>query len=82
MVARASRQSATAGDFMARQPNITIWTGGTEAPDETAYGDWMTLVATSISVGESASSTRQRMRPTTMVVKRAMIWPTRLRWLK
>ena len=27
-------------------PKITIWTGGTEAPDETAYGDWMELVAT------------------------------------
>ena len=25
---------------------VTIWTGGTEAPDETAYGDWMKLVAT------------------------------------
>lgn len=43
---KGSRQTATAGDFMARQPNITIWTGGTEAPDETAHGDWMTLVAT------------------------------------
>jgi len=31
---------------MQRQPNITIWTGGTEAPDETAYGEWMDLVAT------------------------------------
>jgi len=43
---KGSRASATASDFMARQPNVTIWTGGTEAPDETAYGDWMTLVAT------------------------------------
>ncbi len=33
-------------DFMVRQPNITIWYGLTEAPDETAYGDWMKLVAT------------------------------------
>ena len=31
---------------MTRQPNITIWYGITEAPDETAYGDWMKLVAT------------------------------------
>jgi hypothetical protein len=29
---------------MTRQPNVTIWGGGTEAPDETARGDWMTLV--------------------------------------
>ena len=26
--------------------NITIWSGTTEAPDETAYGPWMELVAT------------------------------------
>jgi hypothetical protein len=38
--------SPTSNDFMARNPNVTIWTGGTEAPDETAYGDWMRLVAT------------------------------------
>jgi hypothetical protein len=33
-------------DFTIRQPNITVWYGVTEAPDETAYGDWMKLVAT------------------------------------
>jgi hypothetical protein len=33
-------------DFVVRQPDITIWYGVTEAPDETAYGDWMKLVAT------------------------------------
>jgi Zinc carboxypeptidase len=33
------------GDFMVRQPNVTIWTGGTEAPDETAYGDFLKTVA-------------------------------------
>jgi Zinc carboxypeptidase len=33
-------------DFTIRQPNITVWYGITEAPDETAYGDWMKLVAT------------------------------------
>jgi len=32
-------------DPMARQPNITIWSGTTEAPDEPASGDWMRLVA-------------------------------------
>ena len=26
-------------------PRITIWSGITEAPDETAYGPWMELVA-------------------------------------
>lgn len=36
----------TSRDFMSRHPNVTIWTGSTEAPDETAYGDWMKLVAT------------------------------------
>lgn len=43
---KGGRASAQAGDFMQRQPNITIWTGGTEAPDETARGEWMDLVAT------------------------------------
>ena len=28
------------------QPNVTVWDGSTEAPDETARGDWMKLVAT------------------------------------
>ena len=40
--ARANPQSQ---DFMTRQPNVTIWEGVTEAPDETARGDWMKLVA-------------------------------------
>ena len=26
-------------------PRVTIWSGTTEAPDETAYGDWMQLIA-------------------------------------
>jgi hypothetical protein len=26
-------------------PRVTIWSGGTEAPDETAYGEWLQLVA-------------------------------------
>jgi len=40
--ARANPQSQ---DFMTRQPNVTIWEGVTEAPDETARGDWLKLVA-------------------------------------
>jgi len=40
--ARANPQSQ---DFMTRNPNVTVWDGSTEAPDETARGDWMKLVA-------------------------------------
>jgi len=40
--ARANPQSP---DFMTRNPNVTIWDGVTEAPDETARGDWLKLVA-------------------------------------
>ena len=40
--ARANPQSQ---DFMTRNPNVTIWDGVTEAPDETARGDWLKLVA-------------------------------------
>src|SRR5436190_5889727 len=42
---KGARASATATDFMVRNPNVTIWDGSTEAPDETARGDWMKLVA-------------------------------------
>ncbi len=43
---RGARANPQATDFMARNPNVTIWDGSTEAPDETARGDWMKLVAT------------------------------------
>jgi hypothetical protein len=33
------------GGWMQRYPNVTISEGSTEAPDETAHGDWMKLVA-------------------------------------
>jgi hypothetical protein len=33
------------GDYMTRYPNVTIWTGTTEAPDETAHGPWLHMVA-------------------------------------
>ena len=33
------------GSDQGYNPKITIWSGTTEAPDETAYGDWMQLVA-------------------------------------
>jgi len=43
---KGARARPASNDFMTRQPNITIWTGSTEAPDETARGEWMKLVAT------------------------------------
>jgi len=43
---KGSKASQSSNDFVARQPNVTIWSGSTEAPDETARGDWMVLVAT------------------------------------
>jgi hypothetical protein len=43
---KGARATPTSQDFMTRQPNVTIWDGSTEAPDETARGDWMKLVAT------------------------------------
>jgi len=42
---KGSRASPQSPDFMTRQPNVTIWDGSTEAPDETARGDWLELVA-------------------------------------
>ncbi|HWF84726.1 MAG TPA: M14 family metallopeptidase, partial [Vicinamibacterales bacterium] len=42
---KGARASPTAADFMARNPNVTVWDGSTEAPDETARGDWLKLVA-------------------------------------
>ncbi|MCS5702669.1 MAG: M14 family metallopeptidase, partial [Acidobacteria bacterium] len=43
---KGSRASAGSRSFMARNPRVTIWSGSTEAPDETAHGAWMELVAT------------------------------------
>ena len=42
---RGARANPLSPDFMTRNPNVTIWDGVTEAPDETARGDWMKLVA-------------------------------------
>ena len=42
---KGARANPTSPDFMTRQPNVTIWDGVTEAPDETARGEWMQLVA-------------------------------------
>ena len=43
---KGSRASARSRSFMARNPRVTIWSGSTEAPDETAHGPWMEIVAT------------------------------------
>jgi hypothetical protein len=42
---KGARANPLSPDFMTRQPNVTIWDGVTEAPDETARGDWLKLVA-------------------------------------
>ena len=42
---KGARADPLSPDFMTRNPNVTIWDGVTEAPDETARGDWMKLVA-------------------------------------
>ncbi len=39
------RRAAGSGRNFTYDPRITIWAGGTEAPDEPARGDWMELVA-------------------------------------
>jgi hypothetical protein len=43
---KGQKRNPSSQSFMDRQPNITIFDGTTEAPDETAHGDWMKLVAT------------------------------------
>jgi hypothetical protein len=42
---KGDRADPKSPDFMTRQPNITIWDGSTEAPDETAKGNWLAQVA-------------------------------------
>jgi hypothetical protein len=43
---KGSKGSPSSPSFMVRHPNVTLFEGVTEAPDETAHGDWMKLVAT------------------------------------
>ena len=43
---KGSRSSPTGSRPQGYNPKVTIWSGSTEAPDETASGDWMKLVAT------------------------------------
>ena len=42
MPLKGSRHQSGSRGF---NPRVTIWSGTTEAPDETAYGEWMQLVA-------------------------------------
>lgn len=42
---KGGKANPRGSDPMGRQPNVTIWSGTTEAPDEPAYGDWLKLVA-------------------------------------
>jgi hypothetical protein len=42
---KGSKPNPRGTDPMLRQPNITVWSGTTEAPDEPAYGDWLKMVA-------------------------------------
>lgn len=44
--APAAGSGAQPGGWMQRYPNVTLYEGSTEAPDETAHGDWLKLVAT------------------------------------
>ncbi len=40
------KPSPNAPSFMGRYPGVTVFESGTEAPDETARGEWLELVAT------------------------------------
>ena len=42
---KGGKPDPKSSDFGTRYPNVTVKSWGTEAPDETAYGDWMKLVA-------------------------------------
>jgi hypothetical protein len=41
---RGTKKNPAGRGFMTRYPEITVFEGSTEAPDETASGDWMELV--------------------------------------
>lgn len=43
---RGMRKNPSARSFMACYPEITVFSASTEAPDETASGDWLKLVCT------------------------------------
>ena len=42
---KGSKQSSSSNSFMVRHPNVTVFQGTTEAPDETARGEWLQMVA-------------------------------------
>jgi hypothetical protein len=41
---------------MVRHPNVTLWTGTTEALDETAHGPWLDMVAAAALQWDRAST--------------------------
>jgi hypothetical protein len=43
---KGSKPSASVNSYMRNYPNVTVWDGASEAPDETASGDWLRLVCT------------------------------------
>ena len=43
---RGTKKNPAGRGFMTRYPEITVFEGSTEAPDETASGDWLKLVCT------------------------------------
>jgi hypothetical protein len=47
MPLKGARAERSAGErSRGYNPRVTIWSGGTEAPDETAHGEWMQITAT------------------------------------
>lgn len=44
---KGSKQSSNSNNFMIRNPEVTVFFGSTEAPDETARGEWLQMVANS-----------------------------------
>jgi hypothetical protein len=46
LIYTAIKGSDGSGGGVMSDPHVTIWSGGTEAPDETAHGEWLQLVAT------------------------------------
>jgi hypothetical protein len=46
LIYTAIKGSDGSGGGVMSDPHVTVWSGGTEAPDETAHGEWLQLVAT------------------------------------
>ena len=46
MPLKGARAQPQGGASRGYNPKVTIWSGITEAPDETAHGEWMHIMAT------------------------------------